>query len=206
MTSNEDQYPYVVAVTGGIGSGKTYVCDMFYKQFGIAVIDADVIAKLLVEQGKPCLQDIIREFGASVLNNDNTLNRNALKSIVFSDESKRKTLETITHPKIRKEMSNQIKAVKMPYCLVSVPLVAESERRETFDRILVVDCSEKEQLERVMNRDLLKKENVLAIMNAQATREARLKIADDIIDNSSKQNSLPAEIQRLHVFYSQLAQ
>ena len=129
-----------------------------------------------------------------------------VKSIVFSDEDKRKTLEKITHPKIREQMSNQIKYVTMPYCLVSIPLVAESERQENFDRILVIDCSEKEQLERVMNRDLLEKESILAIMKAQATREARLKIADDVIDNSSHQNNLPAEIQRLHQLYTRLAQ
>jgi dephospho-CoA kinase len=206
MASNQSQYPYVVAVTGGIGSGKTYICDRFSAMFDIKVIDADLIAREIVEPGKPCLKEIISEFGASVLNNDNTLNRTALKSVIFSDESKRKALEKITHPKIREEISNQIKSLKMSYCLISIPLVAESERRQKFDRILVVDCSEKEQLDRVMSRDLLQKEEVSAIMEAQATRKERLRIADDVIDNSSQQISLTAEIQRLHKLYKQLAQ
>ncbi|MDC1127979.1 dephospho-CoA kinase [Gammaproteobacteria bacterium] len=206
MTSNQPQYPYVVAVTGGIGSGKTYICDMFSAMFDIKVIDADLIAREIVEPGKPCLKEIISEFGTGVLNDNNTLNRAALKSVVFSDESKRKALEKITHPKIREEISNQIKSSTMSYCLISIPLVAESERRQKFDRILVVDCSEKEQLERVMSRDLLEKEEVSAIMKAQATREERLSIADDVIDNSSQQISLTTEIQRLHKLYEQLAQ
>ena len=206
MTSNQLQHPYVVAVTGGIGSGKTYVCDMFCKLFDITVVDADLIAREIVEPGKPCLREIVREFGIGVINNDNTLNRKALKLIVFSDESKRKTLEKITHPKIREEISNQIKSIEMPYCLISIPLVAESKSHEKFDRILVVDCSEEEQLERVMSRDLLKKETVLSIIKAQASREERLEIADDTINNSSQQTSLTVEIQRLHRLYSQLAQ
>ena len=205
MTSNQPQYPYVVAVTGGIGSGKTHICDMFSAMFDIKVIDADLIAREIVEPGKSCLKEIISEFGTGVLNNNNTLNRAALKSVIFSDEGKRKALEKITHPKIREEISNQIKSLKTSYCLISIPLVAESARRQKFDRVLVVDCSEKEQLDRVMSRDLLEKEEVSAIMKAQATREERLSIADDVIDNSSQQVSLTAEIQRLHKLYKQLA-
>ena len=131
---------------------------------------------------------------------------NQLKKFKKREKEERKALEKITHPKIREEISNQIKSLKMSYCLISIPLVAESERRQNFDRILVVDCPEKEQLERVMSRDLLEKEQVSAIMKAQANREERLSIADDVIDNSSQQISLSTEIQRLHKLYEQLAQ
>ena len=195
---------FVIGVTGGIGSGKTTVCNLFHELFAIPVIDADIIAKDVVKKNQPALRAIVAEFGEDILTDSGELDRPKIKNIVFSQPAKRKVLEQIVHPKVRKEMRLQISRVNKSYCLLSVPLIAESTDKSIFDRILVVDCDEKIQMERVISRDRLANETVVAIMKAQASREDRLVIADDIIINNGPTSQLNDQVQLLHETYQDL--
>jgi dephospho-CoA kinase len=195
---------FVVGVTGGIGSGKTTVCNLFHELFGIPIIDADIIAKDVVKKNQPALQAIVAEFGDSILTESGELDRPKVKKLVFSDPTRRKILERIVHPEVRKEMNVQISRVSASYCLLSVPLIAESTNKSMFDRILVVDCDEKIQMERVISRDKLANATVVAIMNTQASRKDRLAIADDIIVNNGPTSQLNDQVQSLHETYQAL--
>jgi len=195
---------FVIGVTGGIGSGKTTVCDLFHELFAIPVIDADIIAKDVVKKNQPALQAIVAEFGEDILTHTGELDRPKVKKLVFSHPAKRKILEKIVHPEVRKEMRLQISRVNKSYCLLSVPLIAESTDKSIFDRILVVDCDEKIQMERVISRDRLANETVVAIMKAQASREDRLVIADDVIINNGPTSQLNEQVQLLHETYLDL--
>jgi dephospho-CoA kinase len=195
---------FVIGVTGGIGSGKTTVCDLFHELFAIPVIDADIIAKDVVKKNQPALQAIVAEFGEDILTHSGELDRPKVKKLVFSHPAKRKILEKIVHPEVRNEMRLQISRVNKSYCLLSVPLIAESTDKSIFDRILVVDCDEKIQMERVISRDRLANETVVAIMRAQASREDRLVIADDVIINNGPTSQLNEQVQLLHETYLDL--
>ena len=195
---------FVIGVTGGIGSGKTTVCNLFHELFAITVIDADVIAKNVVKRNQPALQAIVAEFGEGILTDSGELDRPKVKKLVFSHPAKRKILERIVHPEVRNEMRAQISRVNKSYCLLSVPLIAESTDKSIFDRILVVDCNETIQMERVISRDRLANETVVAIMKAQASREDRLVIADDIIINNGPTSELNDQVQLLHETYQNL--
>ena len=195
---------FVIGVTGGIGSGKTTVCNLFHELFAIPVIDADIIAKDVVKKNQPALQAIVAEFGEDILTHSGELDRPKVKKLVFSHPAKRKILEKIVHPEVRNEMRLQISRVNKSYCLLSVPLIAESTDKSIFDRILVVDCDEKIQMERVISRDRLANETVVAIMRAQASREDRLVIADDVIINNGSTSQLSEQVQLLHETYLDL--
>ena len=195
---------FVIGVTGGIGSGKTTVCNLFHELFAIPVIDADIIAKDVVKKNQPALQAIVAEFGEDILTHSGELDRPKVKKLVFSHPAKRKVLEQIVHPAVRNEMRLQISRVDKSYCLLSVPLIAESTDKSIFDRILVVDCDETIQMERVISRDRLANETVVAIMKAQASREDRLLIADDIIINNGPTSQLNDQVQLLHETYQDL--
>ena len=195
---------FVIGVTGGIGSGKTTVCNLFHELFTIPVIDADIIAKDVVKKNQPALQAIVAEFGEDILTHSGELDRPKVKKLVFSHPAKRKILEKIVHPEVRNEMRLQISRVNKSYCLLSVPLIAESTDKSIFDRILVVDCDEKIQMARVMSRDRLANETVVAIMRAQASREDRLVIADDVIINNGPTSQLNEQVQLLHETYLDL--
>lgn len=195
---------FVIGVTGGIGSGKTTVCNLFHELFAIPVIDADIIAKDVVKKNQPALQAIVAEFGEDILTHSGELDRPKVKKLVFSHPAKRKILEKIVHPEVRNEMRLQISRVNKSYCLLSVPLIAESTDKSIFDRILVVDCDEKIQMARVMSRDRLANETVVAIMRAQASREDRLVIADDVIINNGPTSQLNEQVQLLHETYLDL--
>ena len=195
---------FVIGVTGGIGSGKTTVCDLSHELFAIPVIDADIIAKDVVKKNQPALQAIVAEFGEDILTHSGELDRPKVKKLVFSHPAKRKILEKIVHPEVRNEMRLQISRVNKSYCLLSVPLIAESTDKSIFDRILVVDCDEKIQMERVISRDRLANETVVAIMRAQASREDRLVIADDVIINNGPTSQLNEQVQLLHETYLDL--
>ena len=195
---------FVVGVTGGIGSGKTTVCNLFHELFAIPVIDADIIAKDVVKKNQPALQALVAEFGENILTDSGELDRPKVKNLVFAQPDKRKILERIVHPEVRKEMSSQISQVSKSYCLLSVPLIAESTNKDMFDRILVVDCDEKTQMKRVISRDHLANKTVIAIMKSQARREDRLAIADDIIKNNGPTSQLNDQVQLLHETYQDL--
>lgn len=196
---------FVVGVTGGIGSGKSTVCNVFTARHGIPVIDADQVAREVVEPGTPGLAAIVAAFGAEVLGADGRLDRARLRAIVFADPARRTALEAITHPAIRQRMREQVAAVTTPYCLLGIPLLAEGGRHDLVDRVLVVDCPEALQVARVQARDNLTEAEVAAIMRTQATREARLRIADDVVLNDGDTAALAGRVDELHAMYLSLA-
>lgn len=195
---------YIVGLTGGIGSGKTAVSDRF-AALGIKVVDADVCARVVVEPGKPALQQIAEHFGQDVLNSDGTLDRARLRQIVFADDGERKWLESLLHPLIFEEMWGQLQSATSPYAILVSPLLIEGGQTAICQRILVVDVPEDIQLARTMLRDTNSAEQVQAIMATQASRQARLEKADDVIVNESDLEALWQQVDRLHRQYLSLA-
>ncbi|MFM4964461.1 dephospho-CoA kinase [Aeromonas bivalvium] len=173
---------YVVAITGGIGSGKTTVANQF-AELGIEIIDADVIAREVVEPGMPALAAIRQHFGAGVLDEEGRLDRRRLRERVFSEPDAKGWLNALLHPLIRQEMQRQCAAARSPYCLLVVPLLVENRLTAMADRILVVDVDEETQITRTCRRDGVSRAQAKAIVAAQASRMARLAAADDIIEN-----------------------
>jgi dephospho-CoA kinase len=193
-----------IGLTGGIASGKTMVAD-FFSELGVPVIDTDVIARQVVEPGTAALEEIRGSFGDEVMQEDGSLNRKALREIVFADTAKREQLEAILHPRIREETMRQVAAVTKPYMIVVVPLLVESPMSALMDRVLVVDCSEETQLRRLLLRD---GENVVTaqrIIDAQASRADRLSIADDVINNDGDPAKAREQALELHQSYLALA-
>jgi dephospho-CoA kinase len=196
--------PLVVGVTGGIGSGKSTVCREF-EQLGASFIDADQVAREVVLPGTPGLAAVVAEFGRAVVSADGTLDRAALRRIVFTDPSRRARLEEILHPLIRARIAQCIGEVDGAYCLLAIPLLVEKGNYRDIDRVLVVDCPADVQISRVMARDHLTAEEVAAIMRTQATREERLAKADDVVTNSTDLEAIRAQVRHLHARYLDLA-
>lgn len=190
----------VIGLTGGIASGKSAVAE-YFAALGVPVIDTDLIARELVEPGKPALEEICRHFGNSILLEDGELDRSAMREIIFSDDQARHALEAILHPLIRATVNERIAALDSCYCIVVIPLLAESGNWEILDHILVVDCPESLQRQRLQQRDQLDPEQAARILAAQANREQRKAIADDILDNSLNLASLRARVEGLHEKY-----
>ncbi|MBZ3929019.1 dephospho-CoA kinase [Xanthomonas citri] len=193
---------FIVGLTGGIASGKSALAAEFEK-LGVPVIDADVVARQVVEPG-PILDAIAAYFGDSVLLPDGTLNRQALRYRVFADTAQRQALEAITHPAIRRELQRAALAAQGPYAIVAIPLLAEAGGRATYpwlDRILVVDVPVALQHERLMQRDGATAELADRMIAAQATREQRLAIADDVACNHGVLEQLSQVARGLDVDY-----
>lgn len=196
---------YVVGISGGIGSGKTTVTDIF-AEYGIEVIDADVIAREVVEHGTQGLEAIINKFGPSVLDDSGHLNRATLRTLVFNDLAVKDWLNQLLHPLIREQMLIQTENAKSAYCLLSVPLLVENKLYEQVDRVVIVDVDEQVQLQRTVLRDKTNEQQIRAIMAAQASRQQRLAVADDVIDNNGQTEGLAKQVTQLHKHYLQLAQ
>lgn len=182
---------YVVAITGGIGSGKTTVANQF-AELGIEVVDADVIAREVVEPGTPALAAIADHFGSEVIAPDGQLDRRRLRERVFTDPQAKGWLNALLHPLIRTEMQRQCAATRSPYCLLVVPLLVENRLTALANRVLVIDVDEATQIERTCRRDGVSHEQAQAILSAQASRAERLAAADDVLDN---QNGTPEAIK-----------
>ncbi|MCR6739824.1 dephospho-CoA kinase [Aeromonas dhakensis] len=182
---------YVVAITGGIGSGKTTVANQF-AELGIEVVDADIIAREVVEPGTPALAAIATHFGADVIAPDGRLDRRQLRERVFTDPQAKGWLNALLHPLIRSEMQRQCAAARSPYCLLVVPLLVENRLTALANRVLVIDVDEATQIERTCRRDGVSREQAEAILAAQASRTERLAAADDVLDN---QNGTPEAIK-----------
>ena len=198
---------FVAAITGGIASGKSEVSRLFAR-LGIAVADADEIARSLVEPGQPALQEIVARFGADVLQPDGRLDRPALRRRIFDDESARRDLEAILHPRIRIALREACDAAVGPYAIAVIPLLAEGGGRIAYPwlaRILVVDASREVQMQRLLRRDGVSTEQAGRALAAQASREARLAIADDVIENSGGIAALAPKVQALDALYRRLA-
>lgn len=192
---------YVVAITGGIGSGKTTVANQF-AALGIEVVDADLIAREVVAPGTPALAAIVNHFGAEMLTEQGLLDRRALRERIFSDPAAKSWLNALLHPIIRSEMLRQCAAVSSPYCLLVVPLLVENRLTELADRVLVIDVDEATQIERTCRRDGVSREQVQAILASQASRTERLAMADDVLDNQSgTTETIRARILALHETY-----
>ncbi|ACC71830.1 dephospho-CoA kinase [Paraburkholderia phymatum] len=197
---------FAVGLTGGIGSGKSTVGDLFAKR-GVTLVDTDVIAHRVTAPNGLAMPAIAAEFGASFVAEDGSLDRARMRALVFSDENARKRLEAITHPLIRAETERQRQHVTGPYVIVVVPLLVESGSWKTrVNRVLAVDCSVETQIDRVMRRNAFTREQVLAIIARQATRDARLAAADDVIVNDGRSlEQLDVDVDQLHRSYVSLA-
>lgn len=189
-----------MALTGGIGSGKTVVADLFAK-LGVPVIDTDIIARELVKPGKPALAEITHAFGREILSAKGELDRAKLARITFSNARMRKQLESILHPRIHAEVRSKLHKLDNTYAIVVIPLLVETGQVETYNRVLVVDCDEATQVQRVRERDHRSDEQINAIMHAQANRAERLTWADDIIENNDSLLELEQKVSRLHQAY-----
>ncbi len=209
---------YVVGLTGGIGSGKTTVSDQL-AQWGVPVIDTDVIAREVVAPGQPALAAIVALLGTACLTAQGTLNRRYVREHVFADPIKRQQLEAILHPRIAQATVQQLDALATsrqaeglsasptaPYSVVVIPLLTEtSGMRRLLNRIAVVDVPEELQIQRVMARDQVDETHARRILAAQANRAQRLAIADDVINNSGVREALIEQLKELHQKYLYLA-
>ncbi|MGL5290114.1 MAG: dephospho-CoA kinase, partial [Aeromonas sp.] len=173
---------YVVAITGGIGSGKTTIANHF-AQLGIEVVDADVIARQVVEPGTPALAAIAAQFGPDLIDSQGQLDRRRLREQVFADPAAKAWLNALLHPLIRSEMLRQCANATSPYCLLVVPLLVENQLTELANRVLVIDVNEATQIERTCQRDGVSPAHAKAIMAAQASRMERLHAADEVLEN-----------------------
>ena len=197
--------PYTVGLTGGIGSGKSVVAERFGK-LGVAVIDSDEIARELTRPGGAAIEPIRAAFGSGLIGADGALDRAGMRRLAFGDGAAKKKLEAILHPLIREESARRSERADSAYAILVVPLLIESGiDRSRCARVLVVDCTEAQQIERVMRRSGLSEGEARDILAAQATREQRLALADDVIDNSGAPEALERQVSRLHGQYLTLA-
>ncbi|ELY5931296.1 dephospho-CoA kinase [Cronobacter turicensis] len=195
---------YTVALTGGIGSGKSTVADAF-AHLGVTVVDADIIARQVVEPGTPGLNAIIGHFGPTICLPDGTLNRRALREIIFSSPQEKAWLNGLLHPLIHQQTQAEMTRAASAYVLWVVPLLLENQLHSKANRVLVVDVTPETQIQRTMQRDGVSREHAELILNAQVSREARLAIADDVIDNNGSPDTIALDVAHLHQRYLQLA-
>jgi len=192
-----------VALTGGIGSGKSTAARYFAK-LGVPVFDADQIGRDLVRPGRPAWRAIVERFGSDILLPGGEIDRTKLRRIVFSDPKARRAVEAILHPPILKTLDRLARTCPAPYCLLVIPLLVEVEAFDLADRVLVIDCPEALQWERLRQRGL-SEEEIGAILATQASRPERLHYADEVIDNSGTLKELKRQVETLHQAYRKLA-
>jgi dephospho-CoA kinase len=189
-----------VGLTGGIGCGKSRVSELF-RQMDVPVIDADRVAREMVEPGQPALAEIRQRFGEGILLPTGKLDRRQLRAIVFRDPQARHDLERILHPRILAQMQEKLASLDTRYAILSIPLLLETGR-QGVDRVLVIDCPPELQVKRVCARDQITPKQVRKIMATQVDRQTRLAAADDLIDNTGPPEALEPQIRALHTRYS----
>lgn len=194
----------VVALTGGIGSGKSTVADQL-EALGAGIIDTDLLSRELTAEGSPVLDRIAAAFGKEILQSDGSLDRAALRQRIFTNADARRRLEAILHPLIRALMLERLNSMKAPYAVLVIPLLFETGQQTFADRVLVVDVPEPIQIERVKRRNGLTEDEIKRIIDTQVSREARIARADDIIDNSGEPSALASQVQAIHEHYRALA-
>jgi dephospho-CoA kinase len=194
----------VIALTGGIGSGKSAV-SRHLESLGVPVIDADTLAHRMVAPGSPALQEIQAAFGDHLIDAEGRLDRAALREIVFDDPVQRKRLEAMLHPRIRQAMEDWLAQQHALYAVLVIPLLFETGQNTLADRVLVVDCDPARQIERVAARDGLTETQIRQILDAQIDRTRRLRGADDIIENNGTPQALIAATEVMHQRYLALA-
>lgn len=195
--------PWILGLTGGIGSGKSAAAERF-AELGVHVVDADQVARSVVEPGSAALAQIVDRFGVPILASSGELNRAALRERIFTSVEDRHWLERLLHPLIRQEIWASLSRAESPYAVLVSPLLVESRQHEQVDRVLVVDVPEDLQLQRVLARDQVSEDQVRAILVAQARREDRLRHANDVLVNDRDLSWLRQEVDRLHDRYLQL--
>lgn len=193
----------IIGLTGGIGSGKS-AAGIEFEKLGITVIDADEIAQKASLKNSKAYKEIVEYFGVSILDNSQNIDRRKLRNIVFNDDEQKKKLEQILHPAIREDISFAISNSKSPYTIIMVPLIYETNSKDNYNRILVIDCDEDIQISRAVTRDGASEEDIKKIINSQATKKERLSIADDVINNNSSIEKLSEKVLHLHKNYLEL--
>ncbi len=204
MTQTSSKRVFRIGLTGGIASGKSTVAELF-AELGIAIIDTDVIAREVVQPGEPALDEIRELFGDTIINADGSLDRSAMRKLIFSNDEDRRSLEAILHPRIGESARCQSEVADGPYQIIAVPLLVGSPLRQFIDRVLVVDCDEETQILRLMARDNESIQQVHRILAAQSSREERLNIADDVIRNDESLARLHLRVIELDQLYRHLA-
>lgn len=201
--STVDNQPWVLGLTGGIGSGKSAAAACF-SALGVHVVDADQAARWVVEPGEPALAQIAEHFGSSVLSPEGCLNRSALRQRIFQDAAERRWLESLLHPLIRCRIEQHLAQAESPYAILVSPLLIESGQHQRTQRVLVLDVPESLQLSRTMARDGADAAQVQAILQAQMSREERLRHAHDVLPNEGTPEQLAQAVAQLHAFYLSL--
>ncbi|CAH1522900.1 dephospho-CoA kinase [Vibrio owensii] len=192
---------FVIGLTGGIASGKTTVANLFKQQFKIDIVDADIVAREVVEPGTPGLNAIIEHFGADIVRDDQALDRAKLREKIFSHPEEKAWLNGLLHPMIREKMIEDLEQVTSDYALLVVPLLVENKLDSLCDRVLVVDVDPQTQISRTVKRDNVSEEQANAILASQASREQRLALADDVVKNNPDDPDLLLQITDLHEKY-----
>ena len=192
---------YIVGLTGGIGSGKTTISDIF-AQLNIDIIDADIVARQVVEPNTPALKAIKAHFGADFITDEQQLDRRKLRQRVFSHPEDKAWLNNLLHPLIREEMLRQLKQAQSRYCILVAPLLLENGLEKMVDRVLVIDVDQQTQIKRVQHRDNNTEAEVKGIIANQISREKRLAAADDVINNQHLNNTeIKNIVNKLHQQY-----
>ncbi|MGP4123394.1 MAG: dephospho-CoA kinase [Sodalis sp. (in: enterobacteria)] len=191
---------YIVALTGGIGSGKSTVANAF-AALGVPLIDADAIARKVVEPDSPALRIIAQHFGSMMLKKDGSLDRAALRARIFSVPKEKAWLNGVLHPLIKRQTEKQLRSARAPYVLWVVPLLIENNLQQRANRVLVVDVDREVQIARTLSRDDVSREQVENILAAQVSRQRRLACTDDIIDNSGLRKEIRVRVASLHRRY-----
>ncbi|MBY5269036.1 dephospho-CoA kinase [Spiribacter salinus] len=194
----------VIALTGGIAAGKTQVSDRFAAR-GVPVIDTDQLAREVIAPGTEGLAAVRSTFGEAIMNADGTVNRQALSERIFADADARRKLEAITHPRIRARVSAALRELEAPYALVVIPLLAETGWQDLADRVLVVDAPASLQRARLMQREQIDADQAARRLASQASREQRLAIADEVIDNTATPEALDDAVSALDRQYRAIA-
>ena len=195
----------IVGLTGGIGSGKSEASKRFAKR-GVLVVDADIVAREVVEPSSAALAQIAAHFGAEILDASGNLNRSKLREIIFSAPNEKQWLESLLHPIINANIRRQLKNSTSAYSILASPILLETQQFQLVDRILVIDTSEQHQLERASQRDKNNEGQIKAIMQTQLSRQERCARATDIIQNHGSIDELDVQIEKLHQLYLELAQ
>ena len=192
---------FVIGLTGGIASGKTTVANLFKQQFKIDIVDADIVAREVVEPGTPGLNAIIEHFGTEIVRDDRTLDRAKLREKIFSNSEEKAWVNGLLHPMIREKMIEDLEQVTSDYALLVVPLLVENKLDSLCDRVLVVDVEPQTQISRTVKRDNVSEEQAKAILASQASREQRLALADNVVKNNPDDPDLLLQITDLHEKY-----
>ena len=187
----------IIGLTGGIGSGKTAVSDIF-EELGIRVVDADLASRVVVEKGRPSLEEIAKHFGQGILTEEGELDRAKLREIIFNSDEEKNWLESLLHPVIAKQIQEELKASSSPYTILVSPLLLETNQKDFCNKVLVVDVPVETQIERTLKRDDVSLEQVQSIIKAQISREKRLELADEVIVNDKSLEDLQLAVSKLH--------